>query len=702
MAHPGKSAVVHGNQLAKETSPYLLQHKDNPVHWWAWGPTAFDAAKQRNQPILLSVGYAACHWCHVMAHESFEDGATAAIMNAHFINIKLDREERPDLDMIYQAALALLGQQGGWPLTMFLTPDGEPFWGGTYFPRESRYGRPAFTDILLRISTLYRDERMRVLENVTAMREALSRLSHSQGDLDSERPLSIQSVTPERLNEIARSILSDVDPEEGGFGAPPKFPHVPDLLFLWQAGQRTGARDFENAVLLTLRKMAQGGIYDHLGGGFSRYSVDRSWLVPHFEKMLYDNAQLLEILTLAAIEKGDDLLTRRIYETVHWLAEDMRSEADAAGQRAFIAAIDADSEGEEGKYYVWSEREIDTELGSAAALFKTYYHVTADGNWEGKNILTRSPDMGLAELEVESRLQRACAQLLAARKIRTPPGRDDKVLADWNGLAIAALVEAGLAFDEPSWCELAAEAYAFVTHNLQAADGRLYHSWRAGQARHPAILEDYAAMARAALRLYEWESVRKGDVAEQYRSDAEHWVDILNAHYWDKEGGGYFMTADDTKDVIHRMKPGQDHAIPSGNGMMMGVLSRLYHLTGEDAYRKRAEALLPCFLPHALRQPFGFASVLSEAATHYEMIRIVIVGRADNPGLTDLLRRIYAIARLGRLVSRFDPGAGLPARHPAAAAAQSASDLTVFVCHGQQCSLPLPGGSGLEAELASR
>lgn len=363
------------NRLSAEASPYLLQHKDNPVDWRPWGDEAFASARETNRPILLSIGYAACHWCHVMAHESFEDTDTAALMNQLFVNVKVDREERPHVDQLYQHALALLGEQGGWPLTMFLTPEGEPFWGGTYFPPDDRFGRPAFRKVLARISEVYAAEPDRVRQNADSLKQALHGLADNQAG---------GAVTPRVLDEIAAHYLRQVDTVHGGLGGAPKFPQTSIFDFLWRAWKRTGESNYRDAVLLTLDKMCQGGIYDHLGGGFARYSTDPVWLAPHFEKMLYDNAQMIDLLTLAWQETGSTLYAQRVEETVGWLMREMR--LDGGG---FAGTLDADSEGEEGKFYVWSVEEVEAVLGDRGQAFCDAYDVRQGGNWEGKTILNR-------------------------------------------------------------------------------------------------------------------------------------------------------------------------------------------------------------------------------------------------------------------------------------------------------------------------
>ena len=539
------------NLLGAESSPYLLQHRDNPVHWRPWGPEALAEAKAADKAILLSVGYSACHWCHVMAHESFEDDETAQLMNGLFVNIKVDREERPDLDTIYQRALALMGQQGGWPLTMFLTPDAEPFWGGTYFPLEPRFGRPGFKDVLRLIEQTYRGDRDKVDKNRTALVEALQGLARSKPG---------EAVTEAQTENMARTLLREVDGRHGGIGGAPKFPQCSMLELLWRSYLRTGSLLMKTAVVLSMERMCQGGIYDHLGGGFARYSTDERWLAPHFEKMLYDNAQLLDLLCHVWQETGEPLFAARAAETVAWALREMRT-----GEGAFASALDADSEGEEGTFYVWSEAEIDELLGADAAYFKAVYDVTPGGNWEGKTILNRLLPPGTDETPDEPRLAGMRTILLERRASRERPGWDDKVLADWNGLMIAALATAGCVFGEQSWLDAAVEAFDYVAGPMAAGE-RLRHSARHGRSKDVEFLDDYAEMARAALMLAE----ATGDGA--YLARAQGWVAVLDAHYWDEAEGGYFYTPDDGETSISRTKTAHDAATPAGNGTLVGVL----------------------------------------------------------------------------------------------------------------------------------
>ena len=670
---------MSSNRLGQETSPYLLQHRDNPVHWQPWDTEALAAAARDDRPVLLSIGYAACHWCHVMAHESFEDPAIAALMNEFFVNIKVDREERPDLDTIYQSALALLGQHGGWPLTMFLTPAGEPFWGGTYFPPTAHFGRPGFAEVLHAIHNVYRHEPAKVKKNNQALAEALAALG--------DRPAG-GGITAVLTDRVAQRLLAEADPVHGGLGGAPKFPQVMALEVLWRAYRRGGAGRMRDAVLLTADRMCQGGIYDHLGGGFARYSVDERWLAPHFEKMLYDNALLLELLTRLWQETKSPLFRRRAEETAAWTLREM-----IAPEGGFASAFDADSEGEEGKYYVWTAEAIDRLLGDGAAAYKAAYDVTPGGNWEGNAILNRShvapfdddgaDDSGLAAMR---------AVLLAARAERVPPLRDDKVLADWNGLMIAALAEAGAAFDRTDWIAAARDAFAFVRDRM-AVHGRLVHSYRAGRRAACAFLDDYAAMARAALALYEVGA----DTA--YLDQAEAWVATADRHYWDDAGGGYFFTADDGETLIVRTKNATDSASPSGNGMMVGVLARLYALTAKAAYRDRAEAVTAVFAADAERNPAAACTLLSAAETLRSTVQVVLVGEARAPSTLAMRRTVFETSAPNRVLAAIAPGAALPEGHPAAGKTVVDGEATAYVCVGTTCSLPITTPEGLRTVL---
>ncbi len=669
------------NLLANEASPYLLQHKDNPVHWHAWNRDALDRAKAENKPILLSVGYAACHWCHVMAHESFESGDIAKLMNELFVNIKVDREERPDLDGIYQTALALMGQQGGWPLTMFLTPDARPFWGGTYFPPSSRWGRPGFPEVLQAIAKTYRDDPEKIEKNVEALNGALENFSKP----DDASWAGIQSA--EQIDGIAEAALRIVDPLSGGTRGAPKFPQPAFFNMLWRAWRRTGRDEFKQAVTVTLDNMCQGGIYDHLGGGFARYSTDEGWLVPHFEKMLYDNGQLLELLAYAWADTGSALYRARARETVEWLMREMLLDGGD-----FAGTLDADSEGGEGTFYVWREDEIDGLLGDGAEEFKQAYDVAPGGNWEGSTILNRLHDQTLPEPETEARLRAMRQTLWAARETRERPGLDDKVLADWNGLMITGLAVAGGVFAEPGWIAAARRAFQFVVAEMDDG-GRLRHSWRGGTAKPEDVLDDYAHMARAALALHQ----STGEAA--YLGHAETWTATANRRYWDEAGGGYFFSPDDAADLIVRTRTAFDNATPAGNGAMIDVLARLHHLTGNEDHRRRAEETARSFTASSSEQLINMPSALNGIETMTRAIQVAVIGdpaAAETVALADTARRA---GRPNLVLSVTPPDAALPRNHPAAGKTRVDGRPAAYVCVGPACGLPQSSPEDLMAEL---
>jgi uncharacterized protein len=659
-------STAHQNRLAQETSPYLLQHQHNPVDWWPWTPAALAEAKRANKPILLSVGYAACHWCHVMAHESFEDDATAAVMNDLFVNIKVDREERPDIDQIYMSALHLMGEHGGWPLTMFLTPDGEPFWGGTYFPKTSRYGKPAFVDILREVARVFREEPQSIEQNRSALMQRLSETAAPQGKV---------VIGPAELDRAAQQLGGLIDPVHGGIRGAPKFPQCMMLEFLWRAGQRGGEQRYFAAVEISLERICQGGIYDHLGGGFSRYSVDERWLVPHFEKMLYDNAQLLELLALAHGRSGNALFKTRAQETVAWLAREMIT-ADGA----FCASLDADSEGEEGKFYVWTPDEIAHAIGQDEAVFLAqHYDVTVAGNFEGHTILNRLARVP-ATAEEEARLVSLRRRLLAVRDKRVRPGLDDKVLADWNGMMIAALVHAGIHFDEPSWLDMAARAFEFIASAMTKGD-RLGHSWRDGRLLFPGLASDHAHMIRAALALHEATGARA------YLDRALAWQTALDRHYENVPTGGYFLTADDAEGLVVRPNATSDDATPNPNAIAAKNLVQLAAFTGEHARLERADRLFDGLLPIAAENVFMHVALLNALDLRLRGAEIVIAGAGERADA--LLATALKLPFLDRSVIRAPSKAALPPSHPAAAKVGAILEPAAFICAGEVCSLPV-------------
>jgi len=667
------------NRLDQETSPYLLQHKDNPVHWYAWGDDALQAARDENKPILLSIGYAACHWCHVMAHESFENPAIAAEMNARFINIKVDREERPDIDSIYQTALQLLGEHGGWPLTMFLTPDGDPFWGGTYFPPTPRYGRPGFDQVLKSISGTYANAPDQVAGNVGAIKDALGKALAPRGG---------GGLSLDALDRIAATAVRMVDPYHGGTQGAPKFPQPMFFRFLWAAHLRTTSAIFADAVRISLDNMCQGGIYDHLGGGFARYSTDDRWLAPHFEKMLYDNALLIELMSDVWLKTKSPLYAKRTEETIDWLLREMTNGKDGAEGFAFAGALDADSEGEEGKFYVWSAEEVAAVLGEDAQAFAAVYDVSAGGNWEGKNILNRLHTMDWDAAQ-EAAMAPLREKLLAHRAGRIRPGRDDKVLADWNGLMIAGLVRAGIVFDRADWIDLAVDVFDWIKTHMTADDGRLRHAFCAGELQHPAVIDDYANMARAALYLYE------ATGAPGYLEAAESWAAVADTHYFDADGGGYFMSADDTPGLVARPKPIFDNAQPAGNGTMAEVLVRLFLSTGNDAYRARAENLFATFVAEETNHNLHHPTLLIAWEMLTRGTQIVIAGDPSDAKAKALCTVALKAPNRLSVVTQIADAATLPETHAAAGKGPLDGKPAAYVCVGPTCSLPVTDPAAL-------
>lgn len=585
------------NHLHLETSPYLLQHKDNPVHWHGWNDAAFEAAKAQNKPILLSVGYTACHWCHVMAHESFEDATTAAVMNDRFINIKLDREERPDLDALFQQTLALMGLQGGWPLTMFLTPDGEPFYGGTYFPPEPRHGIPAFQQILRGVADSWETEPEKILHNKKILLDAIAQnQSVAEGRILQEQDLA----------GVAEHIIKKIDPANGGFGGDPKFPSLPTLRFLWDHHIRTGDARYRFAVEYSLTSMCQGGIYDHIGGGFHRYTVDDAWLVPHFEKMLYDNALFISLLSDVYRETQNPLFKKRVLETVVFLGRDL-GEGDA-----FICSLDADSEGHEGKFYTWHEDDIDDALQENANLFKKTYDISRFGNWENINIPNRLQHRETQGDAEEQALDAARAKLFAIRATRIAPERDDKILADLNGMAIDALVTASTAFGDAVYLAQAKLTFDHVCKLLN--QGSLKHSSCKGTTGHDAFLDDYAWMIKAALSLY----AQDGD--QKYLNQATIWADTVLEKF-SADTGGFYTTAA-TDGVLPRLKTLYDLPHPCGNSIMAENLLVLHMLTDKQTYQTALNSAVKLFSAKAASDIFATTTFLSVLASYMHPISV--------------------------------------------------------------------------------
>ncbi len=656
------------NLLASETSPYLLQHKDNPVHWRPWGQAAFDEAKAQNKPVLLSVGYTACHWCHVMNHESFEDGETAKLINQNYVPVKVDREERPDIDQLYQTAAQTMGSNGGWPLTVFLNHEGKPFFAGTYFPKEDRFGQPAFKRVLEDVSRHYREQPEQLAGNLKGVHEALTNTwtRDMRGGFD-----------PQMLDVIATRTATRFDIFYGGLSGAPKFPSVPLVEMMWRAYLRTGAPQFLQVTATTLDNMCMGGIYDHVGGGFSRYSVDDRWIVPHFEKMLYDNAQMIEILTLVWQNSRAPLAAARVEETIGWLMREMKVED------AFASSIDADSEGHEGKFYVWSDAELDVALaGTFSRRFKELFNVRPGGNFEGKHILHRlGVAYPLAEAD-EAMIKKQLELLLAAREKRVRPERDDKVLADWNGMTAAALVKAGVAFARPEWVEAGRKCFDFIIANLSEGD-RLVHSWARGKKGAPGFSDDYAHMARAAIILWEATGEKK------YLDRAIAFADALQSHFYDEQNGGYFATARDGDPILVRMRGVHDTNAPAANGVMVEVLARLHIATAARSWFERAIKQIDSFAGELSRAHLAMGSFVNGFETLMWGLSVVIVGPRDSAKTKDLIAAVNGRSLPNRVLIVVDPKDGLPADHIAHGKPMEGGQPTAYVCQRQTCSPPV-------------
>ncbi|MDQ3643583.1 MAG: thioredoxin domain-containing protein, partial [Actinomycetota bacterium] len=579
------------NRLADETSPYLQQHKDNPVDWYPWGDEAFARAKDEDKPILLSIGYAACHWCHVMAHESFEDPEAAAVMNELFVNVKVDREERPDVDAIYMEAVQALSGHGGWPMTVFLTPDGRPYFGGTYYPKTSRHGLPSFTEVCRAMAQVWAERRDDALTQAGELTAALGRAAEIT-------PTGAPLPGPEALVSARNTLLSRFDNRWGGFGPAPKFPQ-PDLLeLLLRAHARDGNADTLAMVTVTLDAMAAGGMYDHLGGGFSRYSTDPQWLVPHFEKMLTDQALLTAAYLHTWQVTGEDRYRQVMAETIDYVRRDLRHP-----EGGFFSSEDADSEGVEGKFYVWSEAELRELLGDRADEAIAWWGVTPGGNFEGSNILHR-PVRG--ELARSAAVEEARAILFEAREKRVRPGLDDKVLTEWNGLFIAALAQAGAAMGRDDWLADARLAAEFLLANLRRPDGRWLRAWQGGKpGRHLAFAADYAAVVDAFTRLAE------ATGQARWIAEARTAADAMLELFWDDGAGGLFTNGSDAEALITRSKDLIDNAVPSANGNAAQALLRLGALVGEGYYTQRGEDILRLLAGMAGQHPTAFSRALT-------------------------------------------------------------------------------------------
>ncbi len=684
------------NRLAEETSPYLLQHADNPVHWQPWDEQALETARREGKPILLSIGYSACHWCHVMAHECFEDPAIAARMNELFVNIKVDREERPDLDRIYQLAHQMITQRnGGWPLTMFLSPDDQaPFFGGTYFPPEPRHGLPGFPELMDRVAGYWRDHTDEIREHAGAVQEAFAEIWRAPAGAD----LAGQAIDREPLDQARSALGESFDKEHGGFGAAPKFPHPPNLVRLlrhWRGTALGDSPDLEALYMVTatLQQMAEGGVCDQLGGGFYRYAVDAHWMIPHFEKMLYDNAQLLPLYAQAHSVTNEALFRRVAQATAGWVMREMQSP-----EGGYYAALDADSEGEEGRFYTWTREEIQrllapSELPAVTAVYGLEHAPNFEGRWHLHTFMTPeqfAAHSGLDGAEVETLLATARTKLLAARAKRVRPGRDDKILAAWNGLMIRGMCIAARILGDAEMAASAERAMDFVRREM-FVDGRLRATWKDGQARLGAYLDDHAYLLDAAL---EYLQLRWDPAVLEF---AVALADILLAHFEDAAGGGFLFTADDHESLLERPRPLADDAMPAGNGIAALALNRLGCLLGEPRYLEAAERAVRSAMPALRRTPWLHCALLDALEEQVTPPEIVIVrGTGRRPAeWARTARLVYAPRRLVLEIPA--DAAGLPAL--LAEKTPPESGARAWICRGTTCLPPVDTLSGFTTAL---
>ncbi len=667
------------NQLANAASPYLRQHANNPVHWQIWSDQTLDLAQSVNKPILLSIGYAACHWCHVMAHESFENQQIAEQMNLLFVNIKVDREERPDIDQIYMSALHATGEQGGWPLTMFLTPHGLPFWGGTYFPPTPRFGRPGFPQVLNSVANAWRRNKTAVNGNAEALK------AHLQAQ--SKPPQPAAAPATDLPFEISDRLMSAFDQQFGGLAGAPKFPNAP-VLELWaKSAVLRRNQSVENAFVETVRQISNGGIYDHLAGGIARYSTDERWLAPHFEKMLYDNAHYLRHLCWAWQFTGDDLFKQRALQTVNWLESEMMLEGGG-----FAASLDADSEGEEGRFYVWQSSEIAEVLGKQYGNFAKHYDVTENGNWEGKTILNRSGSPKLLSKAMENSLADCRQKLLTRRANRVRPGLDDKILTDWNGYIIRALAEVGFVFESTKASKMATDAFRFITESMRKNPDngyQLFHSRLGDQTNQISLATDYAALANAALTLYETTA------KEAYLDHAQFWLEILQREFTD-HNGGYYLLAEGQLDVITRPRADADEANPAASAQILETLSRYSALSSDSSTLQSAVDLAANI--NAATASIGQAQIGFMAAllTLNHLSQVVVIAKDDTirKQFTDILRTSPAPIRSITIVGSANQ---LPAAHQAR---NTTNHNAAYICENQTCSLPIETPGQLKTVLS--
>ena len=683
------------NRLENETSPYLRQHADNPVHWYPWGDEALARARDEQRPILLSVGYAACHWCHVMAHESFEDPATAELMNRHFVNVKVDREERPDVDGIYMQALQAMTGHGGWPMTVFLTPEGVPFYAGTYFPPDDRHGMPSFRRILTAVAEAWEERRDDVEQTVASMR---SLFAAGQEEARSSGPLG-----GPLFDRAMSTLVRQHDTRNGGFGRAPKFPSTMALDFCLRRWWRTGEDAALEIVTRTFSRMARGGIHDQVGGGFARYTVDAAWLVPHFEKMLYDNALLVRLAVHLWQATHDEEAQRVARGTLEWLQREMTSP-----EGGFYASLDADSEGHEGKFYVWTPAEIDAAVGVHAGIVRDYYGVTDEGNFEGRNILhvAHEPAQVAARHEItEERLDEivgsARVRLLAVRARRVRPDTDDKILASWNGLMVRAIAEAARAFDDPDLEGLALNAGTFLLRSMTrpASDGadagtlRVWRSFKDGEARIPGFLEDHAAVGLAFLALHEL------TLDHAWLERARQLADACIAHFWDDATASFHDSADDAEQLVVRPRDPTDNATPSGTSLATELLARLAEVYADADYRRRATFVVESLAEPMAQHPTAFGHLLGVAELlTFGAVELALVGDPARDDTRALQRAAASLYTAPLVMAGGAERADVALLEGRAAVGGRA---TAYVCRNYTCDVPAQEPEVLRAQLAA-
>jgi uncharacterized protein len=680
----------HTNRLIHESSPYLLQHAHNPVDWYPWGDEAFARAKEENKPVLLSVGYSACHWCHVMERESFENEFIAKLMNDLFINIKVDREERPDVDEVYMNAVQMLTGRGGWPMTMFLTPERQPFYGGTYFPPEDRHGLPGFPRVLQGVAQAYRGKQQDVQKSVEQILSALNRMSKPED--------STPTIAPDLVGKAAEQVAGAYDAENGGLGQSPKFPNPGAYELFLRHYHHAKTQRFLDMVIHTITQMAHGGIYDQIGGGFHRYSVDEKWLVPHFEKMLYDNAQLVRILAQLYRATGNGVFKRVMEQTLDYLLREMLH-----SEGGFYSTQDADSEGEEGRFFIWSLAEINQVLGREdGEIFARMYDVTDSGNFEGKNILhpvltvdqatrlfKKSPD------QIEMLVANAKQKLFEVREQREKPFRDEKIIVSWNGLMLSGLAEALTISPKPSFLAAANRTIDLIFAKL-FADGLLLHTYKDGQAKQLGFLDDYAFLAVGLLDFYQAAFDRSA------LQRATELTEIMVREFWDEKGGAFFYTGNSHEQLITRAKPVFDASVPSGNAKATELLLRMYHFTGREDFLSKAETTLRSYSHAMTGQPFGFAHMLCALDFYLQKPKeVVLIGSPDDSNTADLLAVIHSIYTPNMTLQIVAPDQLLETISALLRGkGQIGGKATAYVCHDYTCSAPVTDPGELKSLLA--